>query len=164
MIKRKGQQHREGVTPPSLKRMSDTEHAAYFEAFGVIALKKGINTIGAQYRERQAVLPTWKNIVRLVGDWFTNKNILVGLLLETIFFIQLQYLLGQRDVSFVWPLTAVSFVMTTLAAKILLHERVDGVRWSGVALIVLGAMLISYGEYKKEKPAPTVVQSSVVAK
>jgi len=36
MLKRRGQQHREGVTPPSLKRMSDTEYAAYFEAFGAI--------------------------------------------------------------------------------------------------------------------------------
>jgi hypothetical protein len=35
MIKRNGQ-HREGVTPPALKRMSDTEYAAYSEAFGAI--------------------------------------------------------------------------------------------------------------------------------
>jgi len=131
-----------------------------FEAFGVIALKKGITIIGVQFRGRQNAMPVWKNVVRLVGDWFANKNILLGLLLETIFFIQLQYLLSQRDVSFVWPLTAVSFVMTTLAAQFLLHERVDAVRWSGVTLIVLGAMLISYGEYKKEKPAPPAVSQS----
>jgi len=31
MIKRKGQPDREGVAPPALKRMSDTEYAAYFE-------------------------------------------------------------------------------------------------------------------------------------
>jgi len=35
VIKRKVQP-RESVTPPSLKRMSDTEYAAYFEAFGAI--------------------------------------------------------------------------------------------------------------------------------
>ncbi|HTS18485.1 MAG TPA: hypothetical protein VMP11_13005 [Verrucomicrobiae bacterium] len=35
MIKRRGQQ-RDGVAPPSLKRMSDTEYTAYSEAFGVI--------------------------------------------------------------------------------------------------------------------------------
>ena len=35
MIKRNGQP-RQGVAPPSLKRMSDAEYAAYFEAFGVI--------------------------------------------------------------------------------------------------------------------------------
>ena len=125
-----------------------------FEAFGGIALKKGINEIGSKYTERKATLPVWKNVVTLVGNWFTNKDVLFGLLLETIFFILLQYLLGQRDVSFVWPLTAVSVVMTTLAAQFFLHERVDAVRWSGVALIMLGAAFISYSEYVKEKPAP----------
>jgi drug/metabolite transporter (DMT)-like permease len=125
-----------------------------FEAFGVIALKKGINEIGAQYTARKTAMPTLKNVLKLVGNWFTNKDVLFGLLLETIFFVLLQYLLGQRDVSFVWPLTAISFVMTTLAAQFLLHERVDAVRWSGVALIVLGAALISYGEHNKEKTAP----------
>jgi drug/metabolite transporter (DMT)-like permease len=125
-----------------------------FEAFGVIALKKGIDEIKLQYAQREAGTPVWKNVVQLVGNWFTNKDILFGLLLETIFFVLLQYLLGQRDVSFVWPLTAISFVMTTLAAQFLLHERVDAVRWSGVALIILGAAFISYSEHVKEKSAP----------
>jgi len=124
-----------------------------FEAFGVIALKKGLNEIGTQYTARKAALPVWKNVVRLIGNWFTNKDVLFGLLLETIFFILLQYLIGQRDVSFVWPLTAISFILTTLAAQFLLHERVDAVRWSGVALIVIGAAFISYSEHTKEKVA-----------
>jgi drug/metabolite transporter (DMT)-like permease len=137
-----------------------------FEAFGVIALKKGLNEIGAQYAARQATLPVWHNVVRLVGNWFTNKNVLFGLLLETIFFILLQYLIGQRDVSFVWPLTAISFILTTLAAQFLLHERVDAVRWSGVALIVIGAAFISYSEHTKEKtaPQPAAIQSDSAAK
>ena len=125
-----------------------------FEAFGIIALKKGINEISIKYTERKATTPVWKNVITLVGNWFTNKDVLFGLLLETIFFIMLQYLLGQRDVSFVWPLTAISFVMTTLAAQFLLHERVDAMRWSGVALIMLGAAFISYSEHTKEKAAP----------
>jgi drug/metabolite transporter (DMT)-like permease len=140
--------------------------AFVFEAFGVIALKKGINEIGAKYTERKTTTPAWKNVVTLVGNWFANKNVLLGLLLETIFFILLQYLLGQRDVSFVWPLTAISFVMTTLAAQFLLHERVDAMRWSGVALIMLGAAFISYSEHVKEKtaPQPAAIQSDSAAK
>ncbi len=127
-----------------------------FEAIGVITLKRGIDQIGPRYAERKTTMPVWKNVLKLIGDWFTNRNILLGLLLETIFFILLQYLLGQRDVSFVWPLTALSFVMTTLAAQFILHERVDGWRWGGVALIVIGATLISYGEHSKPKsPAST---------
>ena len=131
-----------------------------FEAFGVIALKKGLDQIGIKYTERKATMPVWKNILHLVGNWFANKHVLFGLLLETTFFILLQYLLGQRDVSFVWPLTALSFVMTTLAAQFFLHERVDAMRWSGVALIMLGAACISYGEHTKDKTAsPAAVPS-----
>ena len=132
-----------------------------FEAFGVITLKQGINVIGAAYTARKSEgIATLKNVLKLVGQWFTNKSVLLGLLLETIFFVLLQYLLGQRDVSFVWPLTAVSFVMTTLAAQFILHERVDAARWGGVALIVLGAMLISYGEHNKEKAAPPIASQT----
>ena len=81
----------------------------------------------------------------------------------TAFFILLQYLLAQSEVSFIWPLTALSFVMTTLAAQFFLHERVDAIRWSGVALIVLGAIFISYGERHapvKGQPAPTAPLTS----
>lgn len=124
-----------------------------FEAFGVIILKRGLDQIGPRYTERKATTPTWSNVLKLVGDWFTNRDVLLGLLLETIFFVLLQYLLGQRDVSFVWPLTALSFVMTTLAAQFFLNERVDTIRWTGIALIVLGAAFISYGEHNKPKLA-----------
>jgi drug/metabolite transporter (DMT)-like permease len=131
-----------------------------FEAFGVIKLKEGINKIKGQYASREGTVSKAKNILNLVGNWFTNKNILLGLLLETIFFVLLQYLLGQRDVSFIWPLTAVSFIMTTLAAEFILHEKVNALRWSGVIVIVLGAALISYGEHQKEiKQQPPAGQS-----
>ena len=123
-----------------------------FEAAGVITLKRGLDQIGPRYTERKAATPPWKNLLKLIGDWFTNRDVLVGLVLETAFFILLQYLLGQRDVSFIWPLTALSFVMTTLAAQFFLHERVDAVRWGGVVLIVMGAALISYGEKNKAAP------------
>lgn len=134
-----------------------------FEAVGVITLKKGLDVIGPAFTARKATMPVWKNVLTLVGNWFTNKDVLLGLLLETIFFVLLQYLLGQRDVSFVWPLTALSFVMTTLAAQFILHEKVDTVRWGGVVLIVLGAALISYSEKSKTKPelADSVAQASI---
>ena len=51
MIKRKGKQL-EGVRPPTLKRMTDTEYAAYFEAFGAIKNDyQAISLIGDKLRE-----------------------------------------------------------------------------------------------------------------
>jgi multidrug transporter EmrE-like cation transporter len=120
--------------------------AFVFEAFGVIVLKKGLDVIGPRYTERHATVSAVKNILLLVRDWFTNKHIILGVALEAAFFVMLQYLLGQRDVSFIWPLTALTFVTTTLAAKFILHEQVSIARWLGVALIMVGAAFITWSE------------------
>lgn len=54
MIKRK-RQNQDGVSPPSLKRMSDTEYAAYFEAFGAIKSDyQALCVIGDKLREVEA--------------------------------------------------------------------------------------------------------------
>jgi drug/metabolite transporter (DMT)-like permease len=119
-----------------------------FEAFGVIHLKRGLDQVGAAYRAREGALTRWRNLVRLVGDWFANRHVLLGLALEIVFFVLLQYLLAHRDVSFIWPLTALSFVMTTLAAQFFLREPVTVARWAGVGLIVLGAACISWSEHR----------------
>ena len=136
--------------------------AFLFEALGVIALKTGINQITVRFGARAATTPRWKNILIMVGDWFTTGSVLLGLLLETIFFILLQYLLALQEVSFVWPLTSLSFVMTTLAAQFILKEKVDGLRWGGVALIMLGAALISLGEHAKDKTPPAAAPAPIV--
>ena len=59
----------------------------------------------------------------------------------------------------IWPLTSLGFVITALAAKFILNEQVSALRWAGVALIVIGATLVSYSEKAKAKagdPAPAV--------
>jgi len=62
-------------------------------------------------------------------------------------------------VSFVWPLTALGFVLTTIAAKCWLHEEVSLLRWGGVLLIVLGAGLITYSEKVLEAKPPAPLAS-----
>lgn len=116
------------------------------EAVGVVFLSKGLKTIGepSQINLRE--------LVALVGRGATNPSLLLGIALEAAFFVALLYLLSQRDVSLIWPLTSLGFVITAITAKIILHEHVSGLRWAGVALIVLGATLVSYSEKKKEAP------------
>jgi drug/metabolite transporter (DMT)-like permease len=122
------------------------------EAVAIAILKRGLDVIGARYNARRATQSWGRNLLGLVGDWFTQRNVITGVFLKAVFFVLLQYLIGLRDISFIWPLTAVSFVMTTLTAQFLLRERVAAVRWGGVALIVLGAALISFSENNVPKP------------
>lgn len=119
----------------------------FFESVGVVFLKKGITEMGAINGF------SLTEIVRVVKSGITNKHILLGVLFEALFFGCLLILMSRGDVSFVWPLTALSFVFTTFAAVWFLGEKVTSVRWLGVILILVGAGLVSYSEKQKEKAA-----------
>ena len=119
-----------------------------FEAVGVVLLKKGITQIG----EVKQVCAT--EIVRVVKAGVTSPTILLGVFFEALFFVCLLILLAESDISFLWPLTGLSFVMATLAAMIFLGEKVSSMRWAGVVFIMIGAGLISYSEHAKPKVMP----------
>lgn len=131
-----------------------------FESAGVVLLKKGMNQIG---EVRAVSVP---EITRLVKAGLTNRQILLGVLFEALFFACLLLLMSKSDISFLWPLTGLSFVFATLAAIWFLDEHVSSVRWMGVVLILMGAACISYSEQTKPKarepgtipPATTATQ------
>jgi hypothetical protein len=61
---------------------------------------------------------------RFAGRGITNPCILLGTALEAVFFIMLLALLKRHDVSLIWPLTSLGFVLTALAAKFIRHEEI----------------------------------------
>ena len=125
------------------------------ESAGVVLLKKGINRIGDVNGYTAA------EVFRVVKSGLTSQTIWLGIFFEALFFIGLLVLMAKSDISFLWPLTGLSFVFATFAARWFLDEHVSPVRWVGVILIVLGAGFISYSEHAGEKPAaPTANQSS----
>jgi drug/metabolite transporter (DMT)-like permease len=115
------------------------------EAIGVMFLKEGMNQVG----DVQKV--STSEIWRVVKKAAANANIWLGVFFEAVFFGTLLVLLSKGDISFVWPMTALSFVFTTFAAKMYLHEQVSPTRWAGVAFIMIGAALITWSEKAKEK-------------
>jgi len=118
-----------------------------FESTGVVLLKKGMNRVGGV----SAI--TRSEIARVVKAGATNPQILLGVFFEALFFLCLLILMAKSDISFLWPLTGLSFVFATIAAVLFLDERVTAVRWAGVVLIVAGAGLISYSEHAKKPDA-----------
>ena len=117
------------------------------EAVGVVLLSQGLHDIGEVKRI------SFGEIGRIIGRGATNRHILLGVAFEAAFFGVLLYLLSQRDVSLIWPLTSLGFVITAVAAKFIRHEEINALRWSGVALIVAGAMLVALSE-KQKKATP----------
>ena len=131
--------------------------ALVVEAVGVVFLSQGLHEIGEVKRV------SLSEIGRLISRGATNRNMLLGVAFEAVFFGGLLYLLSQRDVSLIWPLTSLGFVITALAARFIRHEEISALRWGGVALIVVGAALVAWSEKAKEKSAAPETVAEVVA-
>ena len=129
-----------------------------FESTGVVLLKKGMSQIG------EVKTVSVSETVRVVRAGATNPHILLGVFFEALFFISLLILMSKSDISFLWPLTGLSFVFATIAAIWFLNERVSGARWAGVVLIMLGAALIGYSKCATGTPpqAPATTGSKAV--
>lgn len=130
--------------------------ALCLEAFGVVCLSSGLKQAG-EFKAAPIA-----EVLRQIGRAASNPQVLIGVLFEAIFFGILLYLLSREDVSLIWPLTSLGFVITTLAARFYLQEQVSAVRWCGVLLIVLGAGFITYSEKAKARtPVPGVADSRI---
>jgi len=89
--------------------------------------------------------------LRVAKAGVSSPQILLGVLFEALFFGCLLLLMSKSDISFLWPLTGLSFVFATFAAIWFLGEQVSPARWAGVVLIMAGAALISYSEHANPK-------------
>jgi uncharacterized membrane protein len=129
-----------------------------FEAVGVVFLNQGLKQVGEVHNMSVT------EVLRVIKSGATNHKILLGVFFEAVFFGTLLVLMSRGTVSFIWPLTSLGFVLTTIAAKYILHEQVSWVRWCGVLLIMLGAGVITYTEKVWEDKAQTETPAQIAPK
>ncbi len=72
----------------------------------------------------------------------TNGWVMIGIALLICWLISQLSLLSWADLTFVLPITAVSYVLAALLGAISLREHVSISRWAGVGLIFLGVVLV----------------------
>lgn len=69
----------------------------------------------------------------------------VGLTLMGIAFFSLLVVLSRENVSFVVPVTALSYAAGALGGKFFLGEQVTRRRWAGVGLVCIGVAVVIVG-------------------
>jgi len=116
-----------------------------FESAGIVLLKKGIDQLG------EVKQISVGEVVRVMKAGVTNGSVLLGVFFEALFFACLLVLMSRSSISFLWPLTALSFVFATFAAILFLGEHVTPLRWFGVVLIMVGAGCITWSEKMQEQ-------------
>ena len=80
----------------------------------------------------------------IVGRVLANPNFLLGVAAMALAFFSLLFALSWGDVSLVSPAaSSLTFMGTTFAAKIFLHEKVDRRRWIAALLVAAGVALLA---------------------
>ena len=64
----------------------------------------------------------------------------------TMAFFSLLAILSVEKVSFVIPVTALSYVAGALGGHFFLRERIGPGRWTGIALVCVGVTLVFFGK------------------
>lgn len=72
-----------------------------------------------------------------------NPYVAVGIAMLIVVTLLRIALLSLADLSFIVPLTATGYIVSTLLGKFFLHEQITTARWIGILLIFAGTVLVS---------------------
>jgi|SRR5665213_3680255 len=104
---------------------------------GNTILDKGMKSIGSIDVASRAGL--WSGALHILS----SVTIWLGVLLMLVYMICQMLVLSWADYSFVMPFSAVSYALVPLLGYLWLGEAVPPTRRAGIALIVLGVLLVS---------------------
>ncbi|MFB3763676.1 MAG: EamA family transporter [Methanotrichaceae archaeon] len=80
--------------------------------------------------------------LKTILNIFTNKYIILGIMLYASGFILWMAALSTLELSFMYPLLSLAYVVTAVFAVVFLGEVVTVSRWAGIVLVLAGCILI----------------------
>lgn len=104
---------------------------------GHVMLAKGMKPIG------DLVEAPSSRLGGMVARVAASRWVIVGVVLQAVFFFMYLALLSRAEVSQLLPLTALDYIVVALLAQWVLGEVVTPARWAGIGLIVAGVALVS---------------------
>jgi ceramide glucosyltransferase len=105
-------------------------------SLGEILSAKGMRKVGeVSFRP--------KALIGSLGRMIRSPYLFGGVACMAIAFFSFISLLSYADLSFIAPLTAVTYITNTLGARFFLKERISKGRWLGTLLVALGAAIVS---------------------
>jgi drug/metabolite transporter (DMT)-like permease len=110
--------------------------ATLLVAVGEILLSAGMKQVGRDGHQG----------FRMVLAAGSNPLVWGGIVLSAAFFAMYLLTLSWADISYVMPFTALSYFFVALMASCWLDEKVTLARWIGTLLIVIGVIIVGFGE------------------
>jgi drug/metabolite transporter (DMT)-like permease len=113
--------------------------AAASAAYGQILVRRGMLQVGS--------LENYAPLALITYFWHAlcNPYVIGGTVLNAVFYFLFMAALSWTDVTVALPFTAIEYAFAAVLAVALLKEIVPPVRWIGIAMVILGVILIARG-------------------
>jgi len=113
--------------------------AAGSAAMGQILVRRGMQQVGS--------LETYAPLALTSYFWHAlcNPYVIAGTVLNAVFYFLFLAALSWTDVTVALPMTAIEYGFAAFLAVMILKENVPPVRWAGIALVIIGVILIARG-------------------
>ena len=108
----------------------------FMSSLGQLAMKQGMTEVGRIGDLGSLLHPAMLIMI------LTNRYVFAGIFLHAVGVIFWLGALSTLDVSYVYPLASLGYVITAVFAYIFLNEEIVFLRASGILLVVLGSYLI----------------------
>jgi drug/metabolite transporter (DMT)-like permease len=114
-------------------------------AGGQILVRRGMQQVGE--------LDSWAPLHVLHFFWhaLTNPYVVAGTAGNALFYFLFVAVLSWTDVTVALPLTALEYAFAAVLSVLILKEVVPPLRWTGIALVILGVILIG-ADQKHQQP------------
>ena len=121
----------------NMKVLSIIIFAEIWGVTGQILYKKGVTRIGT---------PNLRNLhscINFLKNTLTSPMIMTGLVSMTAGLVIWIAALAQAELSLVFPITSLQYIVTMVAAHYLLDEKINKFKLIGTFLVIIGIILVA---------------------
>jgi len=106
-------------------------------SIGQICFKTGMNRVTEQSSGAESISSPG-SLIHII----TSKYIIIGTILYAFALVLWLIAMSSLDVSFMYPLLSLGYVLTAILALLFLNEDVSLIRWIGIITIIAGCFLV----------------------
>jgi len=88
----------------------------------------------------------WNNNLSILSNfmlWSQNLYLIVGIVVSGVASIFFIYLLGKYELSYIYPLTASTYIFAFIAGVFFFQEQATLAKGAGLVIIIIGIIMIS---------------------
>ena len=110
------------------------------EVIGNMCLSHGMRSFGSV---------TWAmDVWTMAFKILSQPWIVVGIVILLCYFLFFLTALSRMDLSYVLPMTACSYILTSVTAALFLREKVSALQWAGTFFICFGVLFVNQSEQR----------------